>query len=384
MLIGLRCQLNILMESANKLSLTVNLKKSKIIVFRNGGPLSRWERWFYNGTQLQIVHQYKYLGVIFSSGLSFSYAFEDMVLRAKKGIIGILRLLWKIGDHSPELFFKLFDCQIQPILLYGSEIWAPMCNLYAIEKVHLFALKRFLNVNTCTPTLLIYSECGRYPLFVNAYVRSIKFWLKTLSLNESRLSLKAYKMLYAMQNGNIKNWTTNVRHILYRYGFGFAWEAQGVGDMQMFMRIFKQRLVDNYRQEWEGAIKESERYTFYAQFKCDLNPSLYVLQIKNIYIRRMLSKFRLGVSPINTHYYRFQPTRLNCICPFCPNCLENEIHFLLICKKYQDLRNECIPRKYWTIPSEYKVILLLANERLTWKVALYLYKSFNIRASCQS
>ena len=82
---GLQHQLNILDETANNLGLVVNLSKSNIVVFRNGGHLALREKWFYNGTRLVVVNQYKYLGVIFSTGLTFSYCLEDMASRAKKG-----------------------------------------------------------------------------------------------------------------------------------------------------------------------------------------------------------------------------------------------------------------------------------------------------------
>ena len=107
---GLQHQLNILNDTANNLGLVVNLNKSNVVVFRNGGHLALREKWFYNGTRLAVVNQYKYLGVIFSTGLTFSYCLEDMASRAKKGVVGILKLLWTLAEQSPTLFFRLFDC----------------------------------------------------------------------------------------------------------------------------------------------------------------------------------------------------------------------------------------------------------------------------------
>ena len=72
--------------------------------------------------ETEIVNHYKYLGIIFSAGLTFSYALKDMSDRDKKGALGILRLLWRLGEQCPKLFFKLFDCQIQPMIAYGSEV----------------------------------------------------------------------------------------------------------------------------------------------------------------------------------------------------------------------------------------------------------------------
>ena len=53
------------------------------------------------------------------------------------------------------------------MLNYGSEGWGLDADYTPIERVHLFALKRFLNTSLRTPNLMVYSETGRYPLFVN-------------------------------------------------------------------------------------------------------------------------------------------------------------------------------------------------------------------------
>ena len=70
--IGLQQQLNILKDTAKKLGLVVNLQKSNVAVFRNGGHIAAREKWFYDGMKLEIVNQYQYFGVIFSTGLTFS------------------------------------------------------------------------------------------------------------------------------------------------------------------------------------------------------------------------------------------------------------------------------------------------------------------------
>ena len=176
--IGLQQQLNILRDTAKRLCLVVNLHKSNVVVFRNGGHIAVREKWFYDGMKLEIVNYYKYLGVIFSTGLACSYSLEDMATRARKGVLGILKLQWTFGEQSPKLFFKLFDCQIQPMLTYGSEVWGLMADLGVVERIHLFAIKkRLLKVSPRTPNLLVYGETGRYPLYICPYTRCIKYWL---------------------------------------------------------------------------------------------------------------------------------------------------------------------------------------------------------------
>ena len=142
---------------------------------------------------MEIVNMYKYLRIYFSTRFSFSHALNDMSQRATKGVICIFKLLWLLGERSPSIYFKLFNTQIQSMLNYGSEVWGLDADHTPIERVHLFALKRFLNTSLRTPNLMVYRETGRYPLFVNIYIKCIKFWLHILKMPPCRLPFKAYK-----------------------------------------------------------------------------------------------------------------------------------------------------------------------------------------------
>ena len=52
------------------------------------------------------------------------------------------------------------------------------------------------------------------------------------------------------------------------------------------------------------------------------------------------------------------------ICYFCGTDIEDEFHFIIVCKKYTDLRERYIPKKYYGKPSMYKLIeLLKSNNR---------------------
>ena len=64
--IGLQNQLNALSIAAKRLGLTVNLDKSKVMVFRKGGYLAAKERWFWGDQKLEVVSQHlQILGIHF-------------------------------------------------------------------------------------------------------------------------------------------------------------------------------------------------------------------------------------------------------------------------------------------------------------------------------
>jgi hypothetical protein len=46
-------------------NLTLNVDKTKIVVFRNGGKIRENEKWFYNGKEIEVANQFKYLGMLF-------------------------------------------------------------------------------------------------------------------------------------------------------------------------------------------------------------------------------------------------------------------------------------------------------------------------------
>ena len=51
-----------------------------------------------------------------------------------------------------------------------------------------------------------------------------------------------------------KTWATSVKELLYRYGFEHVWLIQGVGDVELFLQNFTQRVKDNAFQEWSGGV----------------------------------------------------------------------------------------------------------------------------------
>ena len=75
------------------------------------------------------------------------------------------------------IYFKPFDAQTAPTLLYAAKIWG--YKMYEqIEHVHLFACKRFLHMRNKTPNNIVHGELGCYPLFIPATVRFVKHYLK--------------------------------------------------------------------------------------------------------------------------------------------------------------------------------------------------------------
>ena len=69
--------------------MSINESKTEIIVFRNGGPLRSYEKWFYNGNKVNVTSMYKYMGILFTPKLSWTKAKIKLAAQAKKSIYAI-------------------------------------------------------------------------------------------------------------------------------------------------------------------------------------------------------------------------------------------------------------------------------------------------------
>ena len=125
-------------------------------------------------------------------------------------------------------------------MLYAAEIWGYR-NYEQIERVHLFACKKFLHVRNKTPNDVVYGELGRYPLFITARVRFIKYWLKLLMQPDNFYSRKAYKMLLALHNRGKTTWVSHVKLVLCTNGIEQVW-LFGCGNVKPFIKELEERL----------------------------------------------------------------------------------------------------------------------------------------------
>ena len=378
---GLQNQLNILYTFSEHAGLKINLDKTNIVVFRRGGRLARNEKWYLNDEPITTVNTYKYLGVIFSSTSKMRNCVNDLALRGKRALMEVITNLSTIGVIDPKVFFKIFDTQIQPILLYGAEIWG-MHKFDQLERVHLIACKRFLNVSPQTPTAIVYGECGRYPLFINAMCKTLKYWIKLIRMNEDRIPLKVYKMQMYYDNCGYTTYASYIRNILFSHGFGYVWMSQTVGDKVYFINAFKSVAVNMFFQSWTSILDNSSRYSTYRKFKSLLEPEKYLSCIVDKRFRKILIKFRCGLLRLKHNEGRWQNINVNeRICPLCNLDIEDEYHFLFICTVYEELRIKYIPPVYYQNPNYHKMKCLLTadNENLLRKVSSYVYHAFNLR-----
>ena len=375
--LDLQKKINCLEEYCRKWGLKVNMDKTKVVVFKNGGFIKRCEKWFFNSMELKVESCYSYLGVIFSTTLKWNRCVEALSSKALRALAGIRKLYFKLKQLPVDMVFKMFDVKIKPILLYGSEIWG-FQKYEAIEKIQIKLCKMVLGVGRDVKNSIALGECGRLPIVIDTQIRLIKYWCRLVNMPSDRYPKQCYNMLYSHDSSGRKNWVSEVRVLLCKYGFGYVWVMQHSGDIHLFIEQFKSRVKDMSLQLWHDSVSSEEDYCLYQP---ELIRANYITCLDLVPHRRALCLLRCNRLHLNG-IPRFGYLKADPHCKQCDgNQVEDLLHFLLVCPKYMHLRKKFLPLYYHRFPNTLKVQLLCQNMRgnLAMKTALYIVESMKIR-----
>ena len=120
---GLQNALNKLGNFCETWNLKINISKTKVIVFNKSGKLLKGFSFTYMQMAIEIVQEYKYLGIIFKPSGVFSHAIKYLYNKALKATFCVRRAL-KTERINTELYLIIYEHCVKPILLYCSEIWS--------------------------------------------------------------------------------------------------------------------------------------------------------------------------------------------------------------------------------------------------------------------
>lgn len=380
----LQLSLNNLHDYCSKWGLEVNTVKTKIVVFRKRGRLYANENWTYNGTELEVVNDFNYLGVVFNYTGSFAMNQQTLSGKALKAINILLQNVRRY-DFSPRTLCQLFDSFVASILNYCSEVWG-YTKSKPIERIHLKYCKKILNVKLSTSNAGIYGELARYPLYISRYLRILKYWFKLLHTDNCILKtvLEVTKMDCYMGK---KNWLYNIMELLNTYGYGYLWDNPLSVSPDNFCKTFKQRLLDNFIQEWTADLETNQVLTLYKNFKNTFEHEDYLTVSKCKKYRNALARLRLSSHSLRIESGRYGPVRINRnerICQFCSKGdIEDEYHFVLVCTMYDELRTKYISSYYRRNPSVFKFIQLMNSDhtRTINNLSYFVYNAFKVRNS---
>jgi hypothetical protein len=118
---GLQKQLDVLQTFCCERQLTVNVKKTKVVVFE--ARKSMCQVFQYEGEALEQLNSFKYLGVELHGTKGMQAATQRLAMSRKKAVFALRRRCAKLRIFHLALQCQLFDALVKPVLSYGCEVW---------------------------------------------------------------------------------------------------------------------------------------------------------------------------------------------------------------------------------------------------------------------
>ena len=103
-------------------SLLVNIEKTKIVKFSNGGPLAAGDKLVYQGKPIEFVKNFCYLGVILSTKLSVNQHLQCRKTKALNAI-NCLHSKLDLSKINVDSANRLLTSVVMPSATYGCEIF---------------------------------------------------------------------------------------------------------------------------------------------------------------------------------------------------------------------------------------------------------------------
>ena len=193
-------------------NLTVNLQKTKIIIFNKGGFKFKKYHFFLENTEIEITQSYCYLGIEFAASGTFNLAVSKLKDKANKALFN---LKYFNTNGNVGLSFKLFNSLVLPILSYGSEVLAPfliqnlnsdnfmhLSEKVCTEQIHNKLCRFILGLHRKSCTAAIKGELGSYPILITNLCSALKYLHHIHQCDPNSLISKCLRENYSMDQNN--------------------------------------------------------------------------------------------------------------------------------------------------------------------------------------
>ena len=174
---------------------------------------------------------------------------------------------------------------------------------------------------------------GWIPMQIRRKWCILQYWNRLVKLDNSRITKKIFNEEY---NNNGK-WCKYIKNVLIELHYENEYNNKQVIDLTKCCDV----LFEQYKNEWRENIMTKPKLRTYVKIKESYNVENYIILNMSRQERSILAQLRCGVLPLHIETGRFcNIPREKRTCNMCnDNHVEDELHFILQCPKYNDVRN---------------------------------------------
>lgn len=357
----LQAALNAVKEYCDLWKLTVNLKKTKVLIFSRG-KIKKIPKFYFGVGQLDVDFSYTYLGMLINYNGKLNKAIAKQVNQARKASFNLSTKVRNLRLPA-DMHIDLFDKVVIPVLLYGSEVWGYE-DLEHIEVFYRKFLKRISHMKSYTPNCMVYAETGTMEIKRLVYSRMCNFWCRILNGSSHKLSFIIYKLTRSLHyNENIdfrSSWIAKMESIFDNTGLSHIWRNEMRGLHSTYVtNLLKGKLSDIAKQNLRADIDSNSQCDNYRIFKNDLDFEDYFLNL-NFNDRKVICNFRCRNHSLPITLNRFDKDKdARKHLTLCNKCdsgeTGDEVHYLCKCSFFSEERKKLLGRNRFRNPNIFTV-----------------------------
>ncbi|XP_061446802.1 uncharacterized protein LOC133367087 [Rhineura floridana] len=372
--VGLKRLLRVLACNCIEDQLVINHSKSKVIVFSRKRRKYRWQ---VNGTSINQVPSYRYLGILFhKSGLWRSQveSARAIALRSSKAL---LSFFCSKGGHYVPSAIRVFTAKVISKLLYGAQVSNYNSHL-PFEIIQTKFLRSILAVPPCISNAKLRYITGMPSIESQIWILKFRYWMKLI------FEPVGLSPLILIDNFQSK-WKKSLSLQLTSLGFSIPYVIS-LGRSKALLAI-TQRILDVDFQNVLSCL--GPRFASSPSLKPFTSAQfLYHLSIPRLRKAFTMAKFDVLPSALlEGRFNRIPQTESYCPCD--SGAIETAGHVLLECRFYTSLRSHFIIPLFQKFPSRDKKFFaqyLLAdiNSPITCKVMNFFAAAIDTRRDLMS
>ena len=399
---GLNNCLAKLSEFCGKWDLELNYKKSEVVIFNPSGRLlsGYLSQFCYRGKPLKVVKSYCYLGIEFFCSGTFRIGRMNIMEKARKAMSPLMSIIPNF-QISCAKSMDLFNSFIKPIALYNSENMTHLTlhQIQAIEKnkttlweymsksemniLHQKFLKYILGVRRNCSNMATLGELGEYPLHIHGLISLLTFWHRIAQMNGDTLVRKALTLLES-NGSNSSEWLATVKFLLRFLDMDRYYNYPADISAAKFKSLCMTKLKESFVQFWTGILNRdtsvegrSNKLKFYSSVKSVFERESYLENVSDFNLRKNIMKFRCSDHNLLIESGRHKKLkREERICKVCNTGIEDEVHFLISCPLYFELRCRYLNGVH---ENDISRVLKCADKPMAFRIGNFIMKAMKLR-----
>ena len=377
---GLQKQIEIVDQYCSDWKLTLNVEKTKTVIFNKAGATLKKEQIQYRGKNIKTVKHFKYLGILLDSNGKFQTAINELTKKAAKALGRVYRLS-TCNFISTNTLLDTFTSLVKPIMLFSSEIWGyelkPDTN--AIENLFNKFCKHILGVHRNTTNLAIQGELGTFSLLIDVKISMVSYYLYLRQLNNHLITdlLTENKTMHA-QNNNRRSWISMVEQVINENSINitsYQYKTKRIGDsntkllnQDKLKALLKTNLQSKFKEIWSTKTTKMSKLSFYRQHKINHKFEEYLTLLENRRYKSAITKLRCSAHRLEIEIGRYNRIRNEVtgkmeplprekrLCDICKEKVEEEYHFLFECQVNKQLRDKFLNEMNTLIGDNFKTM----------------------------